>query len=200
MSATWAGRSRVLTGRLAPLWSRWLSHSPPSCWVTDSGCPGKGSSLKLRQTMKAWSLETACCPESLPMGPPSAYLHHSLSFNYQWPKSKSNWPEFLHQFLKKLKTKATTWPNRPTTGHISWENHNWKRYLYPSVHWSSIYTSQDREATWMSTDRWMDKEVAIHIYNGILLNHKKEQIWVSSSEVGIYNSCYTEWSKSERQK
>ena len=68
----------------------------------DSGCPGKGSSLKLRPTMKAWSLETACCPESLPMGPPSAYLRHSLSFNYQWPKLKSNWPEFLQQFLKKL--------------------------------------------------------------------------------------------------
>ena len=28
----------------------------------------------------------------------------------------------------------------------------------------------------------MDKEVVVHIYNGILLGHKKEQIWVSSSE------------------
>ena len=26
----------------------------------------------------------------------------------------------------------------------------------------------------MSTDRWMDKEDAIHIYNGILLNYKNE--------------------------
>ena len=82
----------------------------------DSGCPGKGSSWKLRQTMKAWSLETACCPESLPMGPPSAYLGHSLSFNYQWPKSKSNWPEFLHQFLKKLGIKLPHDPTGPRLG------------------------------------------------------------------------------------
>ena len=29
----------------------------------------------------------------------------------------------------------------------------------------------------------MDKEVVVHIYNGILLSHKKEHIWVSSNEV-----------------
>ena len=35
----------------------------------------------------------------------------------------------------------------------------------------------------MFTDRWMDKEVVLHIYNGILLGHKKESIWVSFNEV-----------------
>ena len=35
----------------------------------------------------------------------------------------------------------------------------------------------------MSIDRWMDKEVVVHIHNGILLSHKKEHIWVSSDEV-----------------
>ena len=30
------------------------------------------------------------------------------------------------------------------------------------------------EATYMSIDRWMDKEDEIHIYNGILLSHGKE--------------------------
>ena len=35
----------------------------------------------------------------------------------------------------------------------------------------------------MSTERWMDKEVVVHIPNGILLGHKKECIWVSSGEV-----------------
>ena len=29
----------------------------------------------------------------------------------------------------------------------------------------------------------MDKEAVVHVYNGILLSHKKEWIWVSSSEV-----------------
>ena len=45
----------------------------------------------------------------------------------------------------------------------------------------------------------MDKDV-VHIYNGILLSHEKEQIWVSSSEVSEPRAYYTEWSKSERKK
>ena len=35
----------------------------------------------------------------------------------------------------------------------------------------------------MSIDSWMDKEDVIHIYNGILLNHKREQYWVICSDV-----------------
>ena len=43
----------------------------------------------------------------------------------------------------------------------------------------------------------MDKEAAMYIYNGILLKHKKEHIWVSSKGVDGPRACYTEWSKSE---
>ena len=46
----------------------------------------------------------------------------------------------------------------------------------------------------------MDKEIVVHIYNGILLNHKKEWIWVSSSKVDEPRTCYTQWSKSEGEK
>ena len=35
----------------------------------------------------------------------------------------------------------------------------------------------------MSISRWVDKQVVVHIHNGILLSHKKESIWVSSNEV-----------------
>ena len=38
-----------------------------------------------------------------------------------------------------------------------------------------------------------------HIHNGILLSHKKERIWVSSSEVDEPRACYTLWSKLERE-
>ena len=51
----------------------------------------------------------------------------------------------------------------------------------------------------MSIDRWMDKEAMVHIYNGILLSHKKEHIWVSPNEVDEPRAYYTEWSKSERE-
>ena len=35
----------------------------------------------------------------------------------------------------------------------------------------------------MSINKGIDKDVG-HIYNGILLSHKKEHIWVSSDKVG----------------
>ena len=44
----------------------------------------------------------------------------------------------------------------------------------------------------MSIDRWMDKEVVVHIYNEILFIYKKEHIWVRSNEVGEPRAYYTE--------
>ena len=38
------------------------------------------------------------------------------------------------------------------------------------------------------------------MYSGILLSHKNEWIWVSSSKVDKPRACYTEWSKSETEK
>ena len=52
----------------------------------------------------------------------------------------------------------------------------------------------------MPINRWMGKEVVVHIHNGILLSHKKECIWVSSDEVYERRAYYTEWSKSVRKR
>ena len=52
----------------------------------------------------------------------------------------------------------------------------------------------------MSIDRWVDKAVVVHIHNGILLNYKKEYIWVSTNEVDETRAYYIEWSKSERKR
>ena len=78
--------------------------------------------------------------------------------------------------------------------------HNSKRAMYYNVHCSTIYNSQDMEATYVLIDRWMDKENVAHIYNGILLSHKKKRNWVIFSEVDGPRVCHTEWSKSEREK
>ena len=43
--------------------------------------------------------------------------------------------------------------------------------MYTSVHCSTIYNSQDMEATQMSIGRQVDKKVVVHIHNGILLSH-----------------------------
>ena len=52
----------------------------------------------------------------------------------------------------------------------------------------------------MSIDRWMDKKVVVHIYNGLLLSHVKGQNPVIYSDVGGPRVRHTEWSKSEREK
>ena len=52
----------------------------------------------------------------------------------------------------------------------------------------------------MPSDRWMDKEDVVHIYNGILLSHKKERNLVICWDVDGSRDCHTEWSKSEREK
>ena len=52
----------------------------------------------------------------------------------------------------------------------------------------------------MTIDKWMDKEVVVHMYNRILLSHKKEWMWVIWIEVDEPRACSMEWSKTEREK
>ena len=54
----------------------------------------------------------------------------------------------------------------------------------------------------MSSGRWMDKEYVVHICNGILLSHKKEQNWVickdmdrDSSLLSCSHSNVSSWEK-----
>ena len=72
-------------------------------------------------------------------------------------------------------------------------------YMHPNVHCSTIYNSQDMEATLMSIDRGMNKDV-VHIYNGILLSHKKEQNNAICSNMDEPRDCHNEWSKSDRER
>ena len=51
------------------------------------------------------------------------------------------------EFLKKEKLLTTIGSSNPTPGHISEENHNPERYMYPSTHCNTIYKNQDKEAT-----------------------------------------------------
>ena len=73
-----------------------------------------------------------------------------------------------------------------------------KKCMYHNVHCSTIYNSQDKEAMWISNIGWMDKEDVAHIYNGILLSHKKEWNNATCSNMGGPIDCHTECSKSER--
>ena len=50
----------------------------------------------------------------------------------------------------------------------------------------------------MSIDRGMDKEDVVHIYNGILLSHRKEWNKAICSNMDATRDYHTKWSKSER--
>ena len=55
------------------------------------------------------------------------------------------------------------------------------------------------ETTYMFTDRWMDKQDAEHIWNGITLSHKKEWNNAICSKMDGPRD-YTKWSESERER
>ena len=103
-------------------------------------------------------------------------------------------------FNKQTLTIITISPRNPNPVHIHGENHNFKRYLNLSVHCSTIYNSQDMEATKMSINGGMDKDdvvcVCIYIYiythNGMLFSHKKEQNHAICRDVDGPRDCYTE--------
>ena len=82
------------------------------------------------------------------------------------------------EVLQKTKNWSTIWSNNPSTGYLPQrlENPYPKRYLHTNVHSSIIHSGQDMEATKVSYNRWLAKELLVHISNGILLSHKKDEI------------------------
>ena len=52
----------------------------------------------------------------------------------------------------------------------------------------------------MSIDRWMGKEDVVHVYNRILLSHKKVQNNVICSNMDATRDSHTKWSKSEKER
>ena len=66
---------------------------------------------------------------------------------------------------QKTKKRATIWSSNSTPGYISGknENSNLKRYMHPNIHSSTIYNSQDIEATQIPINRWMDKEDVVYV-------------------------------------
>ena len=47
--------------------------------------------------------------------------------------------------MRKPGNRTAIWPSNPTAGHIHQGNQNWKRHMYPNVHHSIVYNSQDME-------------------------------------------------------
>ena len=56
-----------------------------------------------------------------------------------------------------------------------------------------IHNNQGMEATYMSIDRGMDKEDAVHISNGILSSHSKEWNHATHSNMDVIRDYHTKW-------
>ena len=95
---------------------------------------------------------------------PSYTVTGNSNWNSHYQEQDVDFLKILGRFLENTRNKATIWPCNLTNVHTPWENHNSKSHIYPSVHCSTIYNIQDLEVTWMSLNRWMDKEAVIYIY------------------------------------
>ena len=80
-----------------------------------------------------------------------------------------------------------------------WQNFHWQRYIHPYVNFNTIYNSQDMETSHLSINRLMDQEDVVHLYNGILFNHKKGQNNTMYNNMDGIRNSYIKWNKSERQ-
>ena len=80
------------------------------------------------------------------------------------------------------------------------ENNSSKGNMHPDIHCSTVYNSQDMEVTKISINRGVDKKDMVHIYNGILLNHKKDGNSAICRDIDGPRDCCTEGNKEVRKK
>ena len=121
-----------------------------------------------------------------------------LHYCWECKLIQSLW-RIVWRLLLKTSNKTNIWPKNSTTGFILGENHNWKRHICTSVHCSTIYNSEDIEATYMSINRWMDEEAVEQVCTEILAI-KKNEFWISSDEVDEPRACYVSWSKPKKRR
>ena len=118
---------------------------------------------------------------------------YTVGRNVHWC---SHWGKQYGGFSK---NKVTIWSSNPSLGHVPRGNHNSKTYMHPNVHTNTVHNGQGMEATSVSTDRWMEKDV-LHIYNGILFSHKKEWNLIICSNMDGLGGHYAKWNKSDKDK
>ena len=103
---------------------------------------------------------------------------------------------------QKVKNGTTVLSSNCTSGYISKENKNTKlkRYLHPNVRYSIIYNSQDKEAIWVSTEGWVDKEIVVCIYRMEYYSAiKKNEIFPFVTTLEGPQGHYAKWNKSINQ-
>ena len=82
------------------------------------------------------------------------------------------------RFLKKTGNRTAIWHSNLTAWHTHWGNQNWKRHVYPNVHPSIVYNSQE--------DEWIRKLLYIYTME-----------YYSSFKKNTFESVLMRWMKLE---
>ena len=99
------------------------------------------------------------------------------------------------RFLKKLKNRVALRSSKPTPGHITRQNYNWKRYMHPYIYTSTIDKVKTRkQPKYPSTYEWK-KKMNTNVYS-----HKNEWNNAICSNMNGPRDYHTKWSKSDREK
>ena len=112
------------------------------CWASPEKCklkPQRDITSHLSERLSSKRTEITNVDEDVEKRDPL----YTVGGNVNWYSHYENNMEVS----QKIKNRTRIWPSNPTTGHIPWENHNSKRHMHPNVHCSTIYNSQDMEAT-----------------------------------------------------
>ena len=87
--------------------------------------------------------------------------------NYKEVSHQSEWPSLKSLQITNIGedvVKRDIWSTNLTSGRVSRQNYNSNRYIHPYVQCSSIYNSQNMQATYISISGWMGKENAMFIH------------------------------------
>ena len=109
--------------------------------------PWAGTKMPLGRIWKNTASSLAIAPHFyLPLPHPATLTPLQVFLPRASPKAS-----YMHistsKCVSRTKPRATLWPGNPSPGHISGEKHGSERYMYPSVYCSTVYNTQDMEAT-----------------------------------------------------
>lgn len=78
------------------------------------------------------------------------------------------------------------------------EHECWNKYVYMHAHSSNIHNSQRWKTNPMSISSWMDKQIVLCTYNGILFSHKIMKYWYILHRTNLENIMLRQRSQTQR--
>ena len=116
------------------------SHPSGSSQCTSPEHPSHASNLGWGSVSPLIVYLSQCCslrtshPRLLPQSPPTLLVGMQTS---------TATVENSVEISLKTGNRTAIWPSNPTPGHTHRGNQIWKRHVYPNVHCSTVYHSQD---------------------------------------------------------